>query len=158
MSEQEPIVVSRETLEKMQAEYDELATKGRDEMAQRIQTAREMGDLKENSEYHSAKDAQGMMEARIRQLKHTINHAVVREGPAGSDSVGVGVVVSVKEDDEVEEYLIAASPEEKVAGLPTVTPSSPLGTALMGKKVGEVAQVEAPKAKYEVEVVAIRPA
>lgn len=158
MPEQEPIVISQETLDKMKAEYEELTTKGRDEMALRIGTARAMGDLKENSEYHSAKDAQGMMEARIRQLKHTINHAVVREGPAGTDVVGVGVVASVKIDDDVEEYLIAASPEEKIKGLPTVTPSSPLGAALMGKKVGEVAKVQAPKGSFDVEVVGIRPA
>ncbi|MDQ4144940.1 MAG: transcription elongation factor GreA [Actinomycetota bacterium] len=151
------IVVSPETLERMHRELEELTTKGREEMSERLLRARELGDLKENAEYHSAKDAQGLMEARIRQLQHTIKNAVVREASAATDEVASGVIVTVKDGDDVSEYLLADSMEEKATGIRTITTSSPLGSALLGKKVGEEAVVHAPAGDFSVEVIALRP-
>lgn len=157
MTDQEgQLVVSNETLERMKQELEELTTTGRAEMGERLQRAREFGDLKENAEYHSAKDAQGLMEARIRQLQATVNNAVVRQGPADVEAAGVGVVVTVKEGDDTDEYLLAASSEEKLPGIRTVTTSSPLGSALMGKAVGDTVEVKAPAGKFTVEIVGIR--
>ncbi|MCA1840435.1 MAG: GreA/GreB family elongation factor [Actinomycetota bacterium] len=153
---QDPIVVSPETLERMKSELEELTTTGRAEMSTRLQRAREFGDLKENAEYHSAKDAQGMMEARIRTLEATVNRAVVRDSPAQTDQAAVGVIVTVKDGDDTEDYLLAQSNEEKLPGMRTVTTSSPLGTALVGRRVGEIVEVSAPAGKFKVEIVAMR--
>jgi transcription elongation factor GreA len=153
----EKIYVSPQTLEKMREELEHLTGPGREEMAVRLQRARELGDLKENAEYHAAKDAQGLMEARIRTLQHTIKHAVVQEAPEAEDAVGPGVIVTVKDSFGTEEYLYASSMEEKADGITTVTPTSPMGRALAGKKVGECATVEAPKGSFAVEIVALRP-
>jgi transcription elongation factor GreA len=156
MNQPEEIVVSPQTLERMNQELAELTSTGRQEISERLQRAREMGDLKENAEYHSAKDAQGMMEARIRQLQYTINNAVVRDVPAQIDLIGTGVIVTVKDGDETEEYLVAHSMEEKAPGVRTITLSSPMGRALSGKRVGEEAIVEAPGGRFSVEIVGVR--
>ncbi len=157
MNQPEDIFVSPHTLQRLQEELRELTGPGREEMSVRLLRARELGDLKENAEYHAAKDAQGMMEARIRQLEHTIDRAVVREVSTNADEVGPGLIVTVKDKYGTEEYLIADSMEEKVDGASTVTPSSPMGKALAGKKIGETVTVEAPRGTFSVEVVGLRP-
>jgi len=157
MGQQEDIIVSAETMERMKAELNELTTNGRDEMSVRLLRAREMGDLKENAEYHSAKDAQGLMEARIRQLQQTIKNAVVREGQVAADVVSTGMVVTVKDGEDTDDYLLADSIEEKSGGIRTITASSPMGKALMGKRAGEVIEIQAPGGKFAVEIVSLRP-
>jgi transcription elongation factor GreA len=157
VNQPEQISVSPHTLEKMREELEQLLGPGREEMAARLQRARALGDLKENAEYHAAKDAQGLMEARIRTLQQTIKNAVVREAPEAEDTVAPGVIVTVKDPFGTEEYLFASSMEEKADGITTVTPTSPMGRALAGRKVGERATVEAPKGSFSVEIVALRP-
>jgi transcription elongation factor GreA len=157
MNEPQDIAVSPITLERMRAELEELTTAGREEMSERLLRARQLGDLKENAEYHSAKDAQGLMEARIRQLQHVINNAVVRESTLDADVVVAGVIVTVKEDDDTEDYLFVESQEEKVPGVRTVTTSSPMGSALAGRRLGDTVEVEAPGGKFSVEIVGLRP-
>jgi transcription elongation factor GreA len=156
MPEQEPIVVSRQTLDKMQAELKELTTAGRAEMAERIQRAREMGDLKENSEYHSAKDAQGMMEARIRQIQTLLDSAVIVEGDKESDQVGTGSIVALRYDgdDDVERYLVG-SIEERPDDLPVISPASPLGQSLLGRSRGDTVEYQAPSGTLKVEIVEV---
>lgn len=157
MKDAEQIIVSPQTLEKMRLELEELTGPRRDEMAERLLRARELGDLKENAEYHSAKDAQGLMEARIRHLQNTISKAVVQE-VADAGDVSFGVIVTVDDGDDQEDYLYAHSVEEKISGARTVTPSSPMGKALAGKKVGDEVEVEAPNGSFTVKVIALRPA
>ncbi|HYO00171.1 MAG TPA: transcription elongation factor GreA [Actinomycetota bacterium] len=157
MNSPEDIYVSPQTLKKLQEELEQLTGPGREEMSVRLLRARELGDLKENAEYHAAKDAQGLMEARIRQLEYTIDRAVVREVSTNADEVGPGIIVTVKDKFGTEDYLIADSMEEKVDGCSTVTPTSPMGKALAGKKVGETATVEAPRGSFTVEVVGLKP-
>ncbi|HEX2179890.1 MAG TPA: transcription elongation factor GreA [Actinomycetota bacterium] len=157
MEQPEDIYVSPQTLERMRKELEELTGPGREEMSVRLLRARELGDLKENAEYHAAKDAQGLMEARIRQLEHTISKAVVREVSTSADEVGPGLIVTVKDQYGTEDYLFADSMEEKVDGASTVTPSSPMGRALAGRKVGETATVEAPRGSFTVEIVGLKP-
>ncbi|CAN5901768.1 transcription elongation factor GreA [soil metagenome] len=157
MNQPEDIYVSPQTLDKLKEELEQLTGPGRDEMSIRLLRARELGDLKENAEYHAAKDAQGLMEARIRQLEYTIDRALVREVSTNADEVGPGIIVTVKDKFGTEDYLIADSMEEKVDGCSTVTPTSPMGKALDGKKVGETATVEAPRGSFTVEVVGLKP-
>lgn len=160
MSEPEEIVVSAETLARMEKELEELTTTGREQMSERIKRAREFGDIRENAEYDAAKDAQGLMEARIRRLEHLIKNAVVRETPAEADVATPGVIVTIKQEgeDETEDYLFASSPEDRMKGVRTITTSSPVGSAIVGKRVGDVVEVQAPGGTFTVEIVALRPA
>ncbi len=161
MSEQpEPIVVSAETLERMRAELEELMTVGREAMSERLLRAREFGDIRENADYDAAKDAQAMMEARIRRLQYMTEHAVMRDAPAEAEEVTPGVIVTICEvgQDETEEYLLAATPEERLPGVRTITTASPLGSALLGKRVGDSIVVKAPAGAFTVELLTLRPA
>lgn len=157
MNNPQELVMEQSTLDRLSKELEELTTTGRQEASTRLLRAREMGDLAENAEYHAAKDAQGLMEARIRQLQHMLKNAVVREGPASAEIVEAGVIVTVKEGDQVDEYLVASSTEEKRDGIATITLSSPMGLALAGRKVGESAVVKSPGGEFTVEITALRP-
>ncbi len=157
MNSPDDIYISPSTLEKLKDELEQLTGPGREEMSVRLLRARELGDLKENAEYHAAKDAQGLMEARIRQLEYTIDRAVVREVSTNVDEVGPGIIVTVKDKFGTEDYLFADSMEEKMDDASTVTPTSPMGKALAGKKLGETATIEAPRGSFTVEIVGLRP-
>jgi transcription elongation factor GreA len=156
----EQIVVSAETLERMRRELEELTTSGREVMSERLLRAREFGDIRENAEYDAAKDAQALMEARIRRLQHMIKQAVVRDMPAKTEEVTPGVIVTICEvgQDETEEYLLAATAEEKIPGVRTITTASPLGSALLGKRVEDSVVVEAPAGAFTVKLLGLRPA
>ncbi len=156
MSEIEGTLLTPAALQKLEDELEHLTTTGRDEVVARIAEARDHGDLKENSEYDTAKNDQGLMEARIRQLKHTIDHAQVLEAD-DSDVVTIGSVATVIDDDGDEmEFFIAAS-ENKAPGLLLASPSSPLGSALLGAKPGDDVGYEAPGGTFTYHVKAIRP-
>ena len=159
MGEPEDVVVSAETLERMEKELLELTTTGRDQMSERIQRAREFGDIRENAEYDAAKDAQGLMEARIRRLEHMIKNAVVRETPAEADVAKPGLVVTIKEEgeEETDDYLFATSPEDRMPGVRTITTASPVGSAIVGKGIGDTVEVKAPAGTVRVTIVALRP-
>ncbi len=156
MTEVKGTLLTSAALLKLQGELEYLTTTGRDEMVARIAEARSHGDLKENSEYDTAKNDQGLMEARIRQLKHIIDHAEVLE-VSDSDVVMVGSVATVIDDDGDEmEFFIAAS-ENKVPGLLLASPNSPLGAALLGARPGDDIDYEAPGGTFTYHVKAIRP-
>jgi transcription elongation factor GreA len=108
-----------------------------------IKTAREFGDLSENFEYHAAKNEQGLLEARIRTLRARLEGAEI-VADAGIDQVGVGSVVDV-EGDSGQKLTVEVS---AVGGAGTVSPTSPLGSALIGKKLGETVEVQAPKGAW----------
>lgn len=148
--------LSRETYERLSAELDDLRTRGRVDIARAIEAARALGDLSENGDYHAAKDSQGKMEARIRQLAATLSDAqIVDPATAGAGGkVTTGVVVSLRYigDDEAERFLIG-SIEERQEGVSVISPNSPLGHALMGAEAGDRVSYDAPSGKLEVEVV-----
>jgi transcription elongation factor GreA len=108
-----------------------------------IKTAREFGDLSENFEYHAAKNEQGLLEARIRTLRARLEGAEI-VADAGTDQVGVGSVVDI-EGDGGQKMTVEVS---AVGGAGTVSPTSPLGSALIGKKLGETVEVQAPKGAW----------
>jgi transcription elongation factor GreA len=112
-------------------------------------------ETSENGDYHAAKDSQGKMEARIRQLEAMLSDAeVVQAGPSEEVVTGVTVHIRYVGDDEVERYLVG-SIEERVAGTSVISPGSPLGQALMGKRAGTTVTYEAPSGQLEVEIVAV---
>jgi transcription elongation factor GreA len=148
--------LSQQAFDRLKAEHDELITVGRVDIARKIETARELGDLKENGDYHAAKDFQGHMEARIRQLATMIENAVILEDTEG-DLVEPGVVVELRYegDTDTEKYFFG-SVEERGIEHDIISPRSPLGTALFGKKPGDTVDFESPTgATLTVEVVAI---
>jgi transcription elongation factor GreA len=145
-------VVEGEQLTAKQADAlrDELAgLEGprREEVVAAIKKAREFGDLSENFEYHAAKNEQGLLEARIRTLRARLDGAVIVE-EASSDAVGVGSVIDV-EDDAGQTMTVEIS---AVGGAGTVSPTSPLGSALLGRKVGESVDVNAPRGAWRATV------
>jgi transcription elongation factor GreA len=150
--------LSQVTFERLHTELSDLKTRGRVDVARLIEAARALGDLSENGDYHAAKDSQGKMEARIRQLEAMLDGAVVVDTDAvdAASDVTTGVVVSLRYvgDDEVERYLLG-SIEERREGVSVVSPNSPLGQALMGKSVGDRVSYEAPSGPLEVEIVEI---
>ena len=116
-----------------------------------IKTAREFGDLSENFEYHAAKNEQGLLEARIRTLRHRLDHAIIVD-EVSDDKVGIGSIVDV-EDDAGDTMTIEIS---AVGGSGTVSPTSPLGNVLLGRKVGDTVDVPAPRGAWKATVRAIR--
>ena len=148
--------LSREAYERLQAELEDLTTRGRVDIAQAIETARELGDLKENADYHAAREDQGRMEARIRQLQSLVENAVIVDGTEASDTVTAGSIVALRYegDDDVDRYLVG-SIEERRSDVAVVSPASPLGQALLGRRKGDVVEYEAPGGNLKVEIVEI---
>jgi transcription elongation factor GreA len=148
--------LSQAAYDRLQAEYEDLTTRGRVEIARKIEAARELGDLSENGDYHAAKEEQGKMEARIRQLSVMLENAQIVQADNG-EHVSHGSVVAIRYagDDEVERYLIG-SIEERHDDLEVISPSSPLGEALIGAGPGDSVSFTAPTgAELQVEIVSI---
>ena len=134
------------------AELAELEGPKRTAIVLAIKTAREHGDLSENFEYHSAKNEQGLLEARIRTMRSRLDNAVlVDESELAADEVGVGSLV-VFEDESGERMEMEIS---SVGGAGTVSPDSPLGRALVGHRVGDTVDVEAPRGSWKAKIVSI---
>jgi transcription elongation factor GreA len=130
----------------------------RREISEWLERAREHGDIRENADYDAAKTEQGHNEARVRQLEAILKSAVVVES-ADTDTVVAGTVVEVmmEGDDEKSSYLVG-SIEERGRGYEVISPGSPLGRALLGHAPGEKVIYEAPGGRFEVEILAVRPA
>jgi transcription elongation factor GreA len=143
--------------DRLKTEYDDLTTRGRVEIARKIEAARELGDLSENGDYHAAKEEQGKMEGRIRQLASMLENAEIVESDSAGSNVSHGSVVGIRYegDDEVERYLVG-SIEERHDDLDVISPSSPLGEALLGAGKGDSVSFTAPTgAQLSVEVVSV---
>jgi transcription elongation factor GreA len=141
-------VVAHEQLTEPQAdalrtELAELEGPRRRDVVAAIAKAREFGDLSENFEYHAAKNEQGLLEARIRTLRSRLDGAEI-VAAAGPDAVGVGSVVEIDGNGKTITVEVSA-----VGGAGTVSPTSPLGSALFGHKVGDIVSVEAPKGSWQ---------
>ncbi|MDP8956382.1 MAG: transcription elongation factor GreA [Actinomycetota bacterium] len=159
---QEPTArLTKDAYHRMTAELEQLKIEGRRTMSERLLRAREHGDIRENAEYDTAKNEQGLMEARIRDLERQLRDPEIIEAAEG-DEVGAGTLVTLRlledaDDSEDETYLMALSPEERAPGVRTITPSSPLGSVLLGRRVGDRVNYEAPGGKFAYQVVAIAP-
>jgi transcription elongation factor GreA len=145
---------------RLKAELENLTTDGRLRLAERLKHARELGDIRENAEYDAAKNEQGLMEARIRQLERMLRDPEIIEAAEDADAVGPGMLVTVRsldDDDEEETYLLATSAEERASGVRTVTTTSPLGSALVGARRDQEVVYEAPGGNFRYRVVEFRP-
>ena len=137
-----------ETYDRLKAELDHLSGPGRTEIARKIEAARDEGDLSENGGYHAAKDEQGQIEARIITLQHILENARVGSPPRTDGVVGPGMTVTVRfvQDDDEMTFLLA-SREESGSLISVYSPRSPLGAAINGKKVGEMASYSLPNGR-----------
>lgn len=163
---------------KAQEEYDHLTSIGREQIAARLAEARAHGDLRENADYDAAKTEQGLMEARIRKLRHLLDNAVVAGGPDDETQEGPvvyadlpfkivkgaddgkareGSIVTLQDaDGEIGDYFLA-SLENQAEGLRRVSPSGPLGQALLGAAAGDDVSYQAPGGTFTFRVLGVRP-
>ena len=144
---QDKIWLTQEAYDKLQAELENLTGPVRQEIIERISAARDEGDLKENGGYHAAKDEQGKIEARIRQLEDMMRRAEVGETPPDDGIVEPGMVVTYKfvgdDDDEAEKFLLGAR-EIEPEGLTVYSPQSAMGSAILGSRKGDTVSYTAP--------------
>ena len=136
------VYLTKEGLDKLKQELKELVDVKRPEIAKRIQSAREMGDISENSEYDAAKQEQAYTEGRIAELEEIIKNARISES-SKKDAVGLGCKVTLHIEGEEEVFHIVGAPEANPMEK-KISHESPLGSALVGKKVGDKIDVEAP--------------
>jgi transcription elongation factor GreA len=147
--------LSQTAYDRLKAEYEDLTTRGRIDIAKKIETARELGDLSENGDYHAAKEEQGKMEGRIARLTQLLSDVEIVDEIDGHEvQPGCVVAISYEGDDDVERYLVG-SIEERHDELDVVSPGSPLGEALIGAHVGDTVSYQAPGGELRVKVVAI---
>jgi transcription elongation factor GreA len=148
--------ITREGLAALEAELEALETTARAEMAERLRTARAWGDLKENAEYHDAKNAQAHLETRIRRLREVRRNAVVVEPGAGAGRVGLGVAVTVRDaagGRESRHVIVSSSESDPAQGRLGI--DSPLGRALSGARVGDEVSFQAPRGERRLKVLAV---
>ena len=138
-----PTYVSREGLERLRSELDEMIAVRRPEVAARISEAKEHGDLSENAEYEEAKNEQAFVEGRIAELEHKIKNAVIIDEERSTDHVSIGATVEVDSEDGPISFTIVGSTEARPAD-GRISNESPVGRALLGKKVGEKVVVKVP--------------
>jgi transcription elongation factor GreA len=151
--------ISREGFAALEAELHELENEGRRAIAERIKTARDFGDLKENAEYHDAKEAQAHLETKILRLRALRDNSVVVEIGGTGDEVALGMAVTVRDVDsgrEATHTMVGAAQSDPASGKLSV--DSPLGRALAGARVGDEVAFEAPRGARRLTVVSIEPA
>jgi transcription elongation factor GreA len=139
--------LTQDAYDRLKKEYDYLTGEGRTEIAQKIEAAREEGDLKENGGYHAAKDEQGKSEARIRQLRQLLENAQVGESPADDGTVAPGSVVTVELAGDEMRFLLGSREVAGTTDLDVYSENSPLGSAINGHKVGDTAAFTAPNGR-----------
>ncbi len=146
--------LTQEAYDRLVAELEHLSIAGREEIAKRIEAAREEGDLKENGGYHAAKDEQGKQEARIRTLQHLLKTATVSEAPESHGVVESGTVITAVVAGGEEVFLLGSREIAAGSDLDVYSEASPLGQAILGLKVGEKSSYEAPNGRsISVEIV-----
>lgn len=143
--------LSRAAFDRLTEEFYDLTTRGRIEVAEKIERAREEGDLKENAGYHAAKDEQGHMEGRIRQLEHMLENVEI------DDDQHVYTIVYEGDGDDMAEKYVIGSFEEHFEGADVISSTSPLGAALEGSSAGQHVTYEAPNGSMTVKILAVDP-
>ena len=152
--------LTQEAYDRLQRELEELSGPVRAEVVAKIAAAREEGDLKENGGYHAAKDEQGKLEARIRQLTHMLKNATVGEAPPDDGVAEPGMVITARfaGDDEPEKFLIGHREDFVGEDLEIYSAQSPLGQAIHGRKAGETVEYELPNGRtMTVEILDAKP-
>lgn len=160
MAETEPTWLTQIAFDRLTTELAERSGPRRREIATRIGLAREEGDLKENGGYHAAKEDQGKNEARVRQLQHLLDNSKIGTPPeAATGKATQGTVVTIKfTDGDVDTFLLASHEEARHATLEVCSPTSPLGSAVLDRSVGDRASYQLPNGQsLTVEIVEVRP-
>ncbi len=149
------VILTQEGLEKLKAELKNLKEKDRKEVIGRIKTAKEFGDLSENSEYDDAKNEQAFIEGRIQELELMIKQAKIVASSKGSDIIGLGSTIEVEVEGDKETYFIVGPTEsDPVSG--KISSESPVGKALIGSKKGAKVTIQTPDGSVEYKVLAIK--
>ncbi|WP_347355023.1 transcription elongation factor GreA [Intrasporangium sp.] len=158
MTETAASFLTQEAYDRLKAELQQLSGEGRIEIAHKIEEAREEGDLKENGGYHAAREEQGKMEARIRQLQDLLHNAVIGETPPDDGIVEPGMVVTVEMFGDQETFLLGNREIADDTDLQVFSEKSAMGAAINGKSVGETTSYEAPNGKtVEVRILSAKP-
>ena len=148
--------LTQDAYDRLVSELEHLSTVGREEIAKRIEAAREEGDLKENGGYHAAKDEQGKQEARIRTLQHFLKTAKVSEAPTSTGVVEPGTVVTAVVAGGEEVFLLGNREIASGTDLDVYSEASPLGAAILGLKEGDTTSYTAPNGReIAVEIVSV---
>jgi transcription elongation factor GreA len=156
MSEAAGSMITEEGLQTLHAELAGLEGEGRREIAERIKTAREWGDLKENSEYHDAKNEQAHLETKILKLRERISTAVVvEETPAPNGAIGFGSTVAVRDKAGVERRWRIVSSHDAAPAKGLLSADSPVARALVGRRAGEEISVVLPKGETMLEILSV---
>jgi transcription elongation factor GreA len=151
--------LTQEAYDRLQAELEYMSGPGRVEIAQKIEAAREEGDLRENGGYHAAKEEQGKQEARIRQLTDLLRDAKVGETPPADGAAGPGMVVEIRfPGEKTTERFLVGSREDHSTPIDVYSPQSPLGGAVSGHRAGEKVSYTLPNGRSAaVEIVSVSP-
>ena len=150
------IFLTQKGLDEVKAELDDLKQNVRPEVISQIKEARAQGDLSENAEYHAARDRQGHVEARIKELEYIVDNAtIIEEGKKDKVSIGSTVEIKYIDDDETEEYTIVGSTEADPFEN-KISNESPIAIGIMNKKKGDKVTIESPNGSYEIEIVSIK--
>ncbi len=150
-----PTYLTQEGETKLRKELEELTGPRREELAKRLRIAIQQGDLSENADYIATKEEQGFLEGRIQEIEALLRHVVRIEEGGQRDAVDIGAHVTIQEGDDPPEryYLVGSNEANPREG--RISQESPIGTALMGKKEGEIAEVDAPGGKIKLKVLKI---
>jgi transcription elongation factor GreA len=153
---EQEIYLTADGAAKLEAELKALKGSGRDELAKRLRSAIQMGDLSENADYHKAKEDQAFMEGRIQELEYLLKNATIIEENLGpSDTVQVGSRITVQEGDDPQEtfFLVGASEADPRNG--RISNESPIGSALLGRHVGDIVTATTPGGEIRLKIIKI---
>lgn len=151
----EPTYLTTEGAARLKAELDDLTGPKRTELAERLRSAIQMGDLSENADYHKAKEDQGFLEGRIQEIEYILSKAIIIEENGSKDIVAIGSHVTIQEEDLPEEtyHLVGATEADPAKG--KISHESPIGQALIDHKVGETVEAETPGGVIKLKIVNI---
>jgi transcription elongation factor GreA len=151
----EPTYLTKEGIEKLKVELEELKGPKRTEIARRLRSAIQMGDLSENADYHKAKEDQGFLEGRIQEIEYLLRNAVIIEKKAGIGLVSIGNHVTIQEGEYPPETYHVVGAKEADPRNGKISNESPIGRALLDHKVGDVVEAEAPQGKIKLKILKI---
>ncbi len=151
----EPTYLTAEGAEMLKKELEELKGPRRQELARRLRSAIQMGDLSENADYHKAKEDQGFLEGRIQELEYKLRNAVIIDKSGNGDAVGIGNHVTIQEPDGPEETYHVVGAQEADPRRGRISNESPIGKAIMGRKVGDEVEAETPGGKLRFKILKI---
>ena len=156
MNEKKEIFLTKEGLNELQEELKDLKENKRPEVINQIKEARAQGDLSENAEYHAAKDKQGQIEARIKEVEYLIDNATIISSTKSSTiKIGSTVEIEYVDDKETDTYQIVGSTEADPFEN-KISNESPIAVAIIGKKVGDTVSIESPNGNYDIKIVSIK--